>query len=60
MRIDLYLVQKGYAASRTLAQKLIADGAVTVDGRSIRKPSEDISEANRQTCPFYDSRNHPL
>lgn len=44
MRIDLYLVQKGYAASRTLAQKLIADGAVTVDGRSIRKPSEDISE----------------
>ena len=44
MRIDLYLVQNGYADSRTLAQKLIADGAVTVDGRSVRKPSEDISE----------------
>lgn len=44
MRIDLYLVQNGYADSRTLAQKLIADGAVTVDGRVVRKPSEDISE----------------
>lgn len=46
MRIDLYLVQNGYADSRTLAQKLIADGAVTVDGRSVRKPSEDISEGS--------------
>ena len=44
MRIDLYLVQKGYADSRTLAQKLIADGAVTVDGRLARKSSEDIDE----------------
>ncbi len=46
MRIDLYLVQNGYADSRTLAQKLIADGAVTVDGRPARKPSEDISEGD--------------
>ncbi len=44
MRADLYLVQNGYAESRTLASKLIADGAVTVDGRIIRKPAEDISE----------------
>ena len=46
MRIDLYLVQNGYADSRTLAQKFIADGAVTVDGRPARKPSEDISEGD--------------
>lgn len=44
MRADLYLVQNGYAASRTLAQKLIADGAVTVDGRMLKKSSEEISE----------------
>lgn len=44
MRADLYLVQNGYAASRTLAQKLIADGAVTVDGRMLKKASEEISE----------------
>lgn len=44
MRADLYLVQNGQAPSRTLAQKLIAEGAVTVDGRLVRKPSEDIPE----------------
>lgn len=44
MRADLYLVQYSHASSRTLAQKLIADGAVTVDGRTLKKASEDISE----------------
>lgn len=44
MRADLYLTQKGYADSRTLAQKLIAKGAVTVDDRILKKPSEDIPE----------------
>ena len=46
MRADLYLTQKGYADSRTLAQKLIADGAVTLDGRILQKASEDISEGD--------------
>ncbi len=44
MRADLYLVAAGHMASRTLAQKLIASGAVTVDGRRVQKPSEEISE----------------
>ena len=44
MRADLYLVQNNHADSRTLAQKLIAEGAVTVDGRILKKPSEDIPE----------------
>jgi 23S rRNA (cytidine1920-2'-O)/16S rRNA (cytidine1409-2'-O)-methyltransferase len=44
MRADLYLTANGHADSRTLAQKLIAEGAVTVDGRVLRKPSEEISE----------------
>ncbi len=44
MRADLYLVSEGYAASRTLAGKLIAEGAVTVDGRILRKPSEEIAD----------------
>ena len=46
MRADLYLTQKGYADSRTLAQKLIADGAVTLDGRILKKASEDIPEGD--------------
>lgn len=44
MRADLYLTREGYADSRTLAQKLIAEGAVTVDGCLIKKASEEISE----------------
>ena len=44
MRADLFLVRGGFAPSRTLAQKLIADGAVTVDGRLLSKASEDIAE----------------
>ena len=44
MRVDIYLVQNGYADSRTLAQKLIADGVVTMDGRTVKKPSEEVSD----------------
>ena len=46
MRADLYLVQNGHAASRTLAQKLIAEGAVTVDGRLLTKAAEDIPDGS--------------
>ena len=46
MRIDLYLVQQGYVESRTLAQKLISEGAVTVDGKLIRKASEDVPDGD--------------
>ncbi len=45
MRADLYLVRSGHTESRTLAQKLIADGAVTLDGRVVAKASEDVSDA---------------
>lgn len=44
MRADVYLVQSGHASSRTLAQKLIDSGAVTVDGRILKKASEEISD----------------
>ncbi len=44
MRADLYLVAAGYAPSRTLAQKLIAEGVVTLDGRVLRKSSEEIAD----------------
>ena len=44
MRADLYLTQYGHASSRTLARKLIEDGAVTVDGRILKKAAEEISE----------------
>ena len=58
MRLDLYLVQRGLADSRTLAQKLIADGAVTVDGRIARKASEDLGEGEHAVtvAPTADTR----
>ncbi len=46
MRADLYLVRAGHATSRTLAQRLIADGAVTVDGRVLVKAAEEIAEGD--------------
>lgn len=44
IRIDSYLVNMGYARSRTVAQKLIEAGFVTVDGSLMRKPSALIDE----------------
>ncbi len=37
-RIDLLLVQRGLAASRTLAQALVMEGRVSVEGRRVDKP----------------------
>ena len=48
MRADVYLVQGGYAPSRTLAQKLIESRAVSIDGRVIGKSSEDIAEGDHK------------
>jgi len=58
MRADLYLVQSGHAPSRTLAQKLIADGAVTLDGRILKKSSDDIPDGEHTVAviPTPDTR----
>ena len=42
MRLDLYLVERGYAESRTKAQYLISRESVTVDGRVVTKASFDV------------------
>ncbi len=42
MRIDKYLSEAGYTKSRKFAQDLIDAGAVTVDGRAVKKASEEI------------------
>jgi 23S rRNA (cytidine1920-2'-O)/16S rRNA (cytidine1409-2'-O)-methyltransferase len=58
MRADLYLVQHHHAPSRTLARKLIDEGAVTVDGRVLQKASEDIAEGDHTVTvtPTPDTR----
>ena len=39
MRLDVYLCEHGFAASRTEAKKYIADGKVSVGGRVVTKPA---------------------
>ena len=43
MRIDVYLSENGLAASRTEAKKFIDEGAVSVDGKIVKKASLDVS-----------------
>ncbi|MEM9765234.1 MAG: TlyA family RNA methyltransferase [Pseudomonadota bacterium] len=47
MRLDQRLVALGLAASRAEAARLIAEGAVRVDGQPARKPAQNVSEGAR-------------
>jgi 23S rRNA (cytidine1920-2'-O)/16S rRNA (cytidine1409-2'-O)-methyltransferase len=44
-RADVFLVEKGFAASRAEAQAAIAAGQVRVDGRTVAKQSQLLSDA---------------
>lgn len=44
MRADVFLTENGYTQSRCRAQALIAEGSVTVDGKKLQKPAEQISD----------------
>jgi len=46
MRLDLYLVREKLVASRSRAQRSIKSGLVVVDGRTILKPSFDVTHGN--------------
>ncbi|WP_269928320.1 TlyA family RNA methyltransferase [Kocuria massiliensis] len=61
MRIDRWLVEHGYAASRTLAAKAIEAGRVSLNGRVVSKPSrpveaEDHVDVSEPETPEYVSR----
>ncbi len=58
-RLDLLLVEKGLAESRTLAQKLIMAGSVRVNGNMVIKPAVTFSESDAITVdhgPRFVSR----
>ena len=44
MRLDVYLVEKGYCESRNKASRLISDGKILLDGKAVGKPSFDVCD----------------
>jgi 23S rRNA (cytidine1920-2'-O)/16S rRNA (cytidine1409-2'-O)-methyltransferase len=44
LRIDLFLVKKGFVESRSKAQSLIKESMVSVDGKVVDKPSFKVDE----------------
>jgi 23S rRNA (cytidine1920-2'-O)/16S rRNA (cytidine1409-2'-O)-methyltransferase len=59
MRLDIYLVEKKLAESRSQAQKLVMEGMVRVNGQVAMKPSEKVIETDDITVehgPRYVSR----
>ena len=61
MRLDLYLYENGLAQSRTEAKTFITAGIVTVNGKTVTKPSFDILEGevrveNTESVKKYVSR----
>lgn len=45
-RLDAELVARGIARSRQRAKEMISSGAVTVNGRTAKKPSDEVSETD--------------
>ena len=44
MRLDIFLAERGLADSRTEAKNFIVGGAVTVDGKTVKKPAYEVTE----------------
>ncbi len=42
MRLDAFLAESGFCASRTEAKNFILDGAVLVDGKTVKKPAFEV------------------
>ena len=58
-RIDAMLAERAIVASRTLAQALVMEGKVRVDGQVERKPSrlvEESAEISVESPPRFVSR----
>lgn len=55
MRLDSYLSEFGYAKSREAAQRLIREGAVMVNEKTAKKPSEQIDELSKPSIIVNDT-----
>lgn len=55
IRVDLYLVNAGFARSRESARRSIEAGLVKIDGKLINKPSEKIDDSAPHDVQFQNS-----
>jgi 23S rRNA (cytidine1920-2'-O)/16S rRNA (cytidine1409-2'-O)-methyltransferase len=55
MRIDNYLVEKGFCESRNKAQQIIKDGLVTLNGKVIKKVSFKVDEGDEVVIAEHKS-----
>ena len=53
MRIDRYLHCIRLLKSRTLAQSLIEEGHVRIDGKRVEKPSDDVRVGSIVALPLH-------
>ena len=58
MRLDKYITDKGFAESRTRAEKLILSGKVKIDGQIRQKPSFDIDEFSEHKIEVEDTEKY--
>ena len=54
MRIDRYLFFIRLLKSRTLAQHVIEEGYVRIDGKRVEKPSEEVRIGSIIAFPLHD------
>ena len=52
MRVDRFLFFIRLAKSRTLAQAIVGEGRVRIDGRRALKPSEEVRPGSTVTLPL--------
>jgi ribosome-associated heat shock protein Hsp15 len=53
VRIDRFLFFIRLAKSRTLAQSIVAEGHVRVDGKRVEKPSEEVRKGSVVALPLH-------
>jgi len=54
VRIDRFLFFIRLAKSRTLAQSIVAEGYVRIDGKRVEKPSEEVRQGSVIALPLHD------
>lgn len=54
MRIDRFLFFIRLAKSRTLAQSIVEQGHIRIDGKRIEKPSDEVRIGSIVALPLHD------